>query len=153
MFWKFHFSIRKCCWEKFPNGFRKLCWLRQQSSFCSLYTGSCFVLWLLRVPFLPISLNIRKNTLPLPCFVTAFLVSCGIFLSSPSHKSILLSWCFLDCQRTCPWITEEVGKAYYPWQNFTKHGSNAKFTMKIHRREDPHRFLVLYQHKSNQIGG
>lgn len=96
MFWKFHFSIRKCCWEKFPNAFRKLCWLRQQSSFCSLYTGSCFELWLLDVPFLPISLNTRKNTLPLPCFVSFFGFLWHIsFISKPQVNFIFMKFLVL----------------------------------------------------------
>lgn len=59
--------------------------------------GSQFVLGLLDVTLLPVSLNTRRNTLLLPCFVTAFSVSCGITLSSPSHKSILHSRSFLLC--------------------------------------------------------
>lgn len=107
------------------------------------------MLGLFVVTLLPISLNTRRNTLILSCFVTGFLVSCGIFPSSPRHKSFLRSWSFLHRHiKNLSLDHREAGKTSYAWQNFTERGSNAKFTMKTPRRESSHWFLALH----HQIG-
>lgn len=132
-----------------------ICWGSSHLSVhCTLAStiGSQFVLGLFVVTLLPISLNTRRNILILSCFVTGFLVSCGIFPSSPRHKSFLRSWSFLHRHiKNLSLDHREAGKASYAWQNFTECGSNAKFTMKTPRREASHWFLALHQHTTKQV--
>lgn len=84
---------------------------------------------LLHPTLLPISLNPRRNTLPIPCFIIVFFgFPWHIFpLQDISQFDIHKASC-IAIWRTCPWIMKEAGKASSPWQNSSQYGSDDEFT-------------------------